>query len=518
MRRFAALLVLAWAFGPGRAAHATGFEELGRADEDSDGAIVDVRGEFRVRGGALHNLDLDRGLTPSGRPFFPVPVDGRGQTLSRGDFRLRTGLGVRSPNGTLALKTEADLLAGAAQEGLPDDPRARHGMVPAEDTLRISRVWGEALLPVGVVAAGRMGGHFGLGLLANDGACGECDSADVSDRIAFVTPLAGHIWAVSYDIASRTALDGRAPVEGGIGFVEAVPSRTVSFAVLRWRDDLARARRAAAGKVSFEYGAFLSHRRHAATLDDGYVPERSRLLDADEVMARGFEATAVDGWVRLTFPAAHIEAEAALLTGRLEQASAIPGVLLPGAVHSRQWGGALETEFGRTTSRLHAGLDAGIASGDPDHGFGAFPDARLPARGDLEGPQGTDGRVDNFRFHPDYRVDRILFREILGTVTDAAYLRPHARALLLASGRQRLEARLAVVASRALHAASTPGGRAPLGIEVDPTLAWHSGDGLAVALEHAVLFPLAGLENPDRADLPARPAHALRLHLQWSLP
>ena len=41
-----------------------------------------------------------------------------------------------------------------------------------------------------------------------------------------------------------------------------------------------------------------------------------------------------------------------------------------------------------------------------------------------------DRTVDNFRFHPDYRIDRILFREIIGTVTDAVYLRPHARATL----------------------------------------------------------------------------------------
>ena len=38
-----------------------------------------------------------------------------------------------------------------------------------------------------------------------------------------------------------------------------------------------------------------------------------------------------------------------------------------------------------------------------------------------------DNRIDNFRFHSDYRVDRILFREIIGTVTDAMYAKPHAR-------------------------------------------------------------------------------------------
>ena len=51
--------------------------------------------------------------------------------------------------------------------------------------------------------------------------------------------------------------------------------------------------------------------------------------------------------------------------------------------------------------------------------------------GQLDGPQANlprDHTVDNFRFHPDYHIDQILFREIIGTVTDAIYVRPHVRA------------------------------------------------------------------------------------------
>ena len=65
----------------------------------------------------------------------------------------------------------------------------------------VKRAWGEALTPVGILAAGRMGAHFGLGITANGGDCEDCDRGDAADRVAFVAPLAGHLLAVAWDIA-----------------------------------------------------------------------------------------------------------------------------------------------------------------------------------------------------------------------------------------------------------------------------------------------------------------------------
>ena len=126
-----------------------------------------------------------------------------------------------------------------------------------------------------------------------------------------------------------------------------------------------------------------------------------------------------------------------------------------------------------------------------------------------------DTQVDNFRFHPDYRVDRILFREIIGTVTDAFYLRPHARVRIADLGpTARLRASLVGIFSWANYASSTPGGERPLGIEIDPTLEYHTDAGFAVRLEYAVLFPLGGLDNP-RLGLSAKTAQILRVHLAY---
>ena len=55
-------------------AAAESFAELGSDLTPDQDAAVEVSGALRWRAESLINLDLDRGLTPSGRPFYPVPI------------------------------------------------------------------------------------------------------------------------------------------------------------------------------------------------------------------------------------------------------------------------------------------------------------------------------------------------------------------------------------------------------------------------------------------------------------
>jgi uncharacterized protein (TIGR04551 family) len=296
---------------------------------------------------------------------------------------------------------------------------------------------------------------------------------------------------------------------------------SVTFAILRWHDPLAHERRRAAGKSTLDYGAYASHRWQRDDVPAEYLPLAAPQTGAGAyVMHRGYSASAFDLWVRLVGPAFRVELEAAVLLATVEQPSLVPGVLYNTQATSRQIGAALESEFGAPLDPAAAGLDLGYASGDPAPGFGAFPkpNAPPPKPGDLDGPQANlpyDNKVDNFRFHPDYRIDRILFREIIGTVTDAYYVRPHARWHVWRLSTGTLTASVAGIASWAVYASSTPGGKTPLGVEVDPTLAYSSKDGFGLALEYAVLFPLAGLDNPTQ-NLRARPAQLFRARLTFA--
>jgi hypothetical protein len=101
----------------------------------------------------------------------------------------------------------------------------------------------------------------------------------------------------------------------------------------------------------------------------------------------------------------------------------------------RQLGGTVQGEF--TTGKLRFGGEVGFASGDRNPGMGNRPgrgaatcgtNSTHPLDCDIDGLQYAAGDrvldVRNFRFNPAYRVDLILWREILQGVTDAFYLKP----------------------------------------------------------------------------------------------
>ena len=503
-------------------ARATGFTDIGEDIKAQTETTVKLTGTLRIRGTGFYNLDLDRGPTPSGQLLFPVPLGNpKGQWLDGADLRLRTDFAAYAPFASVAVKARLDIPDNLVLGGQPDGiPGGSTTQLPTA-AVRIKRVYGEALTPLGLLSAGRMGSQWGLGILTNGGDCADCNSGDAADRIAFATPIGGFIWAASFDFsATGPSVAAKIPTTA-INVDPTTAVRTVTFAFLRWKDDRARERRRKAGKTTFDLGAYASYRWQKNDVPATYLPVAAPVpLTPSQVMYRGYTATAVDAWTRLSGPWGRIEAEGAVLVASVEQASLIPGVLFNQPVKSLQIGVALESEFGAPEDAVTGGLDAGYASGDPAPGFGVNPSltAKQPRPGDLDGPQANppyDNRVDNFRFHPDYRIDRILFREIIGTVTDAVYLRPHLRWNMVRLGASWLSSSLAGIVSFATFAASTPGGKAPLGVELDPTLSYGSKDGFGAALEHAVLFPLAGLDNPQLG-LRAKPAQLIRLRLTYA--
>jgi len=491
---------------------------------------IDLTGYFRSRGEALYNLDLDRGLTPTGDPLFPVPVaDPNGQTLAGADMRLRTDLAIYAPGSGVDVKIRVDVLdnleMGSTPEGKPSTsraptPAASPGQQSPVDAFRVKRAYGEVLTPVGLLAAGRMGAHWGLGLIANSGDCDDCDGGDAADRIAFVTPLFGHMWAASYDFTATGPTTRR---RDQVRVVDIEPTdnvHSVTMAVFNMRTDLVRLRRREGGLVTLEYGAYLSHRWQKNDVPGDYLPTAQPVtLDAAQVMARGYSATAGDLWLRVTLPRLRVEAEGALISASVDQPSLVPGVLLDRPITSTQVGLAVESEYATLSDVFGLGLNLGYASGDDAPGFGAFPEANAPAArpGDLDGPQADlprDSTVDNFRFHPDYRIDRILFREIIGTVTDAIYLRPHGRYRLVDTGHAHVDLVVALIASWAVQESSTPNGTRNLGYELDPSLAYVSRDGFRAALEYALFLPGDAFDNPD-AGLSAKAAQLVRVRLGY---
>jgi uncharacterized protein (TIGR04551 family) len=477
-----------------------------------EGTEVVVHGYLRTRVADLYNLDLDRGLDSRGQPLFPVPLGG-GQSVDVADLRARTDLAVYARGVGVAVKSRIDWLDNVALGGTPDldggSPATSRGQTPS--TVVVKRAWAEALTPAGTLAVGRMGAHFGLGIAINSGDCEDCDHGDAADRAAFVMPLFGHLIAVAYDVQSRGPFTQSK--DGGHAIALEPTDRVAgpTLAIFKIHSPATLARRADAGLVSIEYAAYLTHRTQDRDVPASYLgAPQPTTFTSNDLVSRGFSATGAGAWLRATGAAFRVEAELAYLSASIANPSLIPGAAITEPITSSQLAAALESDVAIAAVRL--GFDTGYASGDSAPGFGAFPTA---TNGESQANPPRDRTVDNFRFHPDYRIDQILFREIIGTITDAIYVRPHARTLLLEAGSGRLEAGAALIASWAVEASSTPSGDRALGIELDPELRYASRDGFAATIDYGVLFPGAAFDNPT-ANLKAQPAQVVRARLAFA--
>ncbi|MBU0550143.1 TIGR04551 family protein [Myxococcota bacterium] len=466
-------------------------------------------GYFRLRGDVFNNLDLNRGPTPStGGTIFPLPAyDPRGgDQLTSGDIRLRLEPHIQL-GWEVNVRATIDLLDRAVLGANPAADNAFSGMNAAStgqrsggDSVRATRAWAEIGTPIGLLTAGRMGVHWGMGLLAHAGDELDSDQGNTVDMIGLAMPLLYHIIGVSYELSATGPTIS--PWEGIGQDIDADPSddvRSISLALLSINTPAIREIKRRDGRPALDYGLVYAYR-----WQDKDDPQGA----GERAIDRGFSAHVFDAF--LTFEAKHntLAFEGAVMRATIQDASLIPG-LSTDRIEALQYGGVLRDTY-QMTQASAISFEIGLASGDDAPGFGARPGrARAISRpGDMDGPQlklPDDLRVDNFRFHPDYHVDLILWRTLVGTVTDALYLRPK----LQLGPWDGFTLETAAIWSRALEATTPPGQQADLGVEVDLQLRYQSPDRFVTSLEYGYLVPLAGLDNPT---LGLQAEGAWRLH------
>ncbi len=498
--------------------------------------IFTLDGYFRTRANLLHNLDLDRGGTPTtGDPFFPIPAGG-GQVLGSADARLRLDLGIEVGD-VVRAKVRVDALDGLVLGSTPDGfPPSRWTQTPWAslsqnppsagvnaflDSIRIKEAWGEVLLPVGVLRFGRMAlPRWGLGVVTGGPADLDDDWDDLVDRVAFATSLKDHLLGVSFDInavgptsANSRGGDTRTGQALDLELQDNVYTLSVAFA--RLHDAAAIARRRDAGKLTFSYGAYATWRWQVADFPGYYaqgIDGESAVWTDDQAVARRLNAVQADLWLRLHAGPLRLEFEGVYGYLRVEDPTAVPTVSLP-TLTSNQFGGVLEAEVEAVRDRVFVELGLGLASGDPAPGLGVAPPIGQVGSqpGDFDGPQfdlGDDHAVDNFRFHPNYRIDLVFWRHIAGTVTDAFTVRPQ---LTLRSG-PAFTARIWGVVSAALEASSTPSNERLWGGEIDVEAEWTPVAGFVARAQYGLFLPGPALNNLEQS-LDAKPAQVARLIL-----
>jgi uncharacterized protein (TIGR04551 family) len=410
------------------------------------------------------------------------------------------------------------------------------GLNSIYDAIRIKRLWAEVMTPLGQLRFGRMPQQFGLGLLANDGNKLDQDYGDNADQVMFATRIAGHYVVPSYSWSSSGPFGrgGGSGVGGDAGFSyfpgesgqrynldpkDDVHSFILVVAKRDKEEDIAEQIRN--GGIVFNYGVFGVYRTQAFDVPSYYTKPGGQAVTSnpvtspEEYVKRDANAGIGSLWARFQWDKLRVEAEVVGIAGVINGTSTSSGDQADPALKTTEgdqplWilqaGGALESSYKLLNDQLTIGLDAGIASGDDAFGFGLRPVInQQPKAGDFDGKQygqclefNADGectRVDNdvtnFKFDPDYQVDLILFREILGTVTDAVYVKPHVAYNLT----DNLGARLDVIYSNAIFGSSTPGMVTPLGLELDGTGFYGTEDGFYMMLQYGVFFPFGAFAH-----------------------
>jgi uncharacterized protein (TIGR04551 family) len=499
--------------------------------------VAVFHGHLRLRGALFSNLDLDRGPSSDGSFLWPggvTPLDLTGGS----DMRVRLAPSFFLGDSARVF-LEIDLLDNVALGarprftpfgGAPSIVAASPFQEPLsalDAAFRVRTAMGEVLLPFGVLSAGRMPSHFGLGIAANDGNDVDDDLGDRADRVAFTLPVLGHIASVAYDVGASGPSGQPLPGLGPSPRALLVGEQSVSLALLKfrapWEVEMLRQDLARSGDIAVvDYGVAASVEWQEKDVPGFYTGFDQQLgLDPAAVVDRGYRAGLVDGWLRLVFERVRVESEVLASAFSIENASPFAGVTLREPVSGFPWGGVVVVDLQPLPDRglLDVLLEAGAASSDPAPGF------PLPAPtsfagsvpGDVFGPQidgKRDPRQDGFRLHPLHHVDLILWRTLLGGVSEAAYARAHATFAPAQDTWEGLQLEGNVIYSHALDEGSAPGGVAPLGVEVDGAVVVPY-DHVSLRVDGGVLFPLGGLgarggQNPN-------PAGMLLLRLAYAL-
>ncbi|MFW2386763.1 MAG: TIGR04551 family protein [Polyangiales bacterium] len=373
------------------------------------------------------------------------------------------------------------------------------------DAIVVRRVWGEVTnSTIGQLRFGRMGHQWGLGMLWNSGegtnildTALDSDFQSEVDRIQLIGKFKGIFFGVSWDFASKGYIaDPVVDIQAIARDASRLDDlRQWSFLVARRMDPLAQAKRLARGKWVINGGAYFIYRSQFLSTSTAPLLGVPEVIETQSFVRRDAKVYMPDGWLQVLWKDLRLEIEFAGIFGQIQNIA--PGdfpVTSEGEKYKlRQWGFAFEGEYRFLQKKLGVFLKGGAASGDPDV-VGLSQYENLAAQ-----PVGQK-TVSNFSFHPDYRIDLILWRNILGRVAGAYYLAPAISYDIIRSDFGRvLGARLDFIYSRAMYQQQTYSSEPNLGAEIDISIYYRTEDGpkftdgFFAGTQFGILFPLNGL-------------------------
>ena len=347
-----------------------------------------------------------------------------------------------------------------------------------QDSIQVKELYGEWRILGMPLRFGRMALQWGLGMMANDGEGWDHDFGDYQDRVMTAVGFYGVYMFGGYDIVSSgpTYKQPFQPFGQAYDITETDDVEQGFFGIFmkpvsdeekaKRRERLVKQR-----KPSFDWGLYGVFRRQRLDVDNTTltdINENPETYDYDGVQLIERRAWAVipDLWLKLEWRPKYtqylrLELEAAFIYGEIEDVTPAGDPSSPDRT-LMSWGVAFEGEF--TTGGLTVGLDAGAASGD-SAGCLTVLDCK-----NFEENGRSNVEITNFRFDRNYIVDMILFREVIGSVTNAWYVKPWIRYDLFESPEGAIGGRLDVEFAGALNPGAYPSGEGWLGTEIDVSI------------------------------------------------
>jgi uncharacterized protein (TIGR04551 family) len=384
------------------------------------------------------------------------------------------------------------------------------------------RAWGEIDTELGSLRFGRMPWHFGRGMYFNRGDCADCEGGTTVDRMMILTSIYGHQLALAWDFGAQGYHIGYTDLgqhnAGGFPLDLTQKDDVTQFmaALTKIDDDKTWREHIAAGDVVVNYGAQLVYRSQEYStfninppMGSAYSTNPQSPLSANDLgNSLTVDVNALlfipSLWFKLGWKALTLEFEGNLLAGKMGDA----GPLRRDATGDKsmrilQAGWVLASQLKLYGDSLFIGFETGGATGDQAelaytaNGTAYYP--YLNYRWKFVPQPAGDRSLNDFHFSPEYHVDEILYRRILGTVSNAIYFKPSVAYWLDLDSSKIREVGISgsVIYSIAPVPVSTPGNSMNYGVEMDLGLHYRNQrENIYAGLTWGVFWPMAALSRP----------------------
>jgi uncharacterized protein (TIGR04551 family) len=370
------------------------------------------------------------------------------------------------------------------------------------------RAWAEIDSEFGSVRFGRMPWHWGRGIAYNDGGCPDCDVGTTVDRVMALTQLYGHQIALAWDLGpqgyttQQLSLGQTSPTGYPYDLSQNDDVLQLMASIARRDNPVQLRERIDRGEPVLNYGLQVVYRNQGNTVrpmdampaatpsTTGPQPLTPEQLNQAEVL--GALSVTPDVWAKFYYKALTLEFEGIGVFGKIDH----PGVLATDQqqVTLRQLGWVAAGELKLYRDSFFVGLETGGATGDQAED----PSQYLNYRWKFVPQPAGDHAINDFHFSPDYHVDEILFRHIMGTVTNAIYVKPQVAYWFDLGQTRAVGINGSLIYSIAQVPVSTPGNSLNYGLEGDLGATYrNTGEGVYGGVTWGLLFPMGALARPS---------------------